>query len=62
MAEEWLYLTNKKTGERCAVRPEHYADKHAEGYTLDPDVGGQEAPKVAKADSDKATDAKKSES
>lgn len=61
MAEEWLYLQHPKTLERAAVRPEHYADKHEAGFRLDPAIGGQEAPKVAKpSESDhKAADASK---
>lgn len=61
MAETWLYLVNK-TGERCAVQPKDFAEKHTQGFRLDPDVGGQEAPKrTAAADNDHkaASDAKK---
>lgn len=52
MNEKPLYLEHPKTLERCAVMPEHYADKYAQGYRLDPTVGGQEAPKQHKAAED----------
>lgn len=60
MTETWLHIIHPKTMERAAVRPEHYADKHADGFRLDPEVGGQEAPKVAKPSDDahKAASAK----